>query len=161
VRVLCVLCDYFWSAMKKIKLFSFITFISIVAFSQNAIGQKKEIPKTKGVHSIIICFGNKTKGNITIQKLMSDSLHFTDGFADSIEFIDGFQLVLRCNNQVLHSYENVSGNKISQAMISAVKGIHSGCEIIFEAITIKALFPDENGIYRTLTSSGKLYLVLK
>jgi len=126
------------------------------SFSQTAT----KLPADHSAHSATICFAGLTRGEISIDDLASDSLHYTDAFLDSMATIKSFHLTITCNGQVLKYLENNSGNKLTGEMKEALTQFHSGCNVVFDGIKFVYKLRDEHGRHPA-EDGGRLKLTLK
>jgi hypothetical protein len=136
---------------------SVLAFIFILGIKSGNFSQST---RAKNKFTIRACFGGINADSITKYEHLEDSLSFTDSLANDMFRIASFRLALACNGNVIHYFENKSGNKLTAEMKDAIRELHPGCTITFMGIVALDKQKDIHG-KNSQINPGNVKLILK
>ena len=110
-----------------------ITFLFLFLFELSS-GIYAHQNKGKGSFNLKTCFGGISSGIISKYDHLEDSLAFTNSSADSILHVISFSISLSCNGNVINYFANKAGNYLTAEMKAAIRELHPGCTITYQAI---------------------------
>jgi hypothetical protein len=123
----------------KAKIF-FLLFAGF-ACSSKAVSQDSISTSSR---PLTLSFGGSLDGEISADKLLTDSLLFIYSSDKSRLVITGstineyrvlgFNLTVLCNGIVLNYFQDNSGTKLTKQMSEAIRKVHPGCRIVFDKI---------------------------